>query len=65
MKAIIAAHAKESHCPEKQMQGRTMLGYMAGGPRADHGLHFAEGPLDGIHSHRHVQLTFCLLFDHL
>lgn len=48
MKAIIAAHAKESHCPEKQMQRRTMLGYMAGGPRVDHGLPFVERPLDGI-----------------
>jgi len=52
MKTIIAANAKESHCPtKKQMQGRTILEYKAGGPKADLWLHFAERP---FHSHRHI-----------
>lgn len=61
MKAVIAAHAKESHCPEKQIQRRTMLGYKAGGSRADDGLYFAEGRLDGIHSHQHSAETLFII----
>jgi len=51
MKAIVAAHAKESHCPEKQMQERTMLGCMAGGLEQTMGCISQKNPWMGsIHT---------------